>query len=735
MSLLESTDRYGWGPAQPCSSCILRNTERFCYTSEMEDDSMIKAPNPVKRNEKAGSSSSTAESPPSSSVKGQSRGRSSKKARLDSDDSVKKEAGSSEAPPPSVDTQAILKTIESMKSAIRSLQQTIGVKDEEIKSDSISLPEMVDWVDAASLLPSKEDCEMIFDCFFSDAYWQTANVNESSFRKQWQKLQSGAKIQRTYIALVCVVVSHALLLAPGYDPTSRLSIQPESRTYCELALRIVQQSDRGPFDEFVTGIEDLQVCCLAFTYMTVAGWTEQAWVEVGKGVRTCKVLHLFDESKWPVRELSAWDIELRRRLAWDCIATDRWVSLHYLRFSDLPTKLNVLKPTLYSDDCYDSETGHFVAKSPTFSRHRSYGIGKEMLASSAEKIRIFLFDFLQHTPSERYRLARDLDAYLQNIEDNELPANLKFELVCDINRLATSDDAQTAAQSLICYTTLKRLRCTVMRQFLLDHEAPLDLRMAALEHARSIIQTTSIVVTLSSSPWVCFSSTWCSSHLFCAASTFAIVYLGETEQDLQDLNWFATKIFEVIEALSFLGAKDRIAKRCEQLLTALCTGKDWLRERFLASRSGKISVHQRKQQGDSLETQSDLGYMKSLKEAQRGKFTGLDSILNGDNPGPLPLPLNGNSTVFEFPADSAKVIQAPSRKDSQPSIPHTSSPVTFTSSELRDGTNQASTRATYNLATAEAWENWPLLNDQQWSSLLASLERDMNALPGNTVRI
>jgi hypothetical protein len=131
----------------------------------------------VKRLERTGQAPSTSpgQSPASPSTativaaKGQSKARTSKKARVDSGDSSTRDLGSGEGTSSvPVNAQAILRTIESMKAAIRSLQQTIGVVEEDTSKPATSLPDMVAWEDAAPLLPPKEDCEIIIDTFFSD---------------------------------------------------------------------------------------------------------------------------------------------------------------------------------------------------------------------------------------------------------------------------------------------------------------------------------------------------------------------------------------------------------------------------------------------------------------------------------------------------------------------------------------------------------------------------------------
>jgi hypothetical protein len=424
------------------------------------------------------------------------------------------------------------------------------------------------------------------------------------------------------------------------------------------------------------------------------------------------------------------------------VGTDRWLSLHYLRIPDLPAALRTSRPSLYSDECYDVETGRLVTASPTLLRQYSFDVGKFILSTGAERVSRFLNDFSSMTPLERYTAARDFETFFLELEEKLMPLELKFDLACDINQLNNPESCRRACHSLISFTSGQRLRCTVMRQFLLDQDAPIDLRVAALEHARKIVEVTPLLVTLSSSPWVSFSSSWCSGHLFCAASTFAIVYLGEKEQDLQDLNWFAGKIFEVIEALSFLGVKDRVAKRCEELLTALCTGKAWLRERFMASRTGRASTNllqKRKKSFEDDEEDSqakvDEDFLKDLSEARKGNLPGHTHMVDLDKGTTFsPLTDNKRNSINVIGEVGPSTGQSNGANRSQQNIFSLDAPSREQHQQLNGMQNSQLPPPSSELTT-EPWGSWPLLNDQQWSSLLSTLEEDMNTLAANAAAV
>jgi hypothetical protein len=552
------------------------------------------------------------------------------------------------------------------------------------------------------------------------------------FRKLWTNLMNGQAIKSVYLSQACSMIALSLAFAPGYHAVSRLSIQPKHSRYCTLAHEILEPSSIVFLDRSAPSVEDIQAHCLIVAYMSFTGGMESYWQEVGKTVRLCKSLQLYDEEKWNMRELSDWDVELRRRLAFDICVPDRWLSLTYQRISDLPAEFRTTRPGYYSFENFDVNTGRRQFASKKFLSNAPWELGKYLLTCGADRVNRYLYNFLRLTPEQRYEEARQVDSFIDSLMQ-QLPREIDYEIAFKKGVSPSSPEtARLAGQALIGYTSSARLRCLVMRQFLLDPKSPPDLRVAALEHARKIVETTSDLVTMSTNPWLSFSSAWCSNHLFCAASTFAIVYLGdEREQNLQDLNWFASKIFEVIEAMSFLSAKDPVSKRCEELLTALCTSKDWLRERFLASRSGRAATQYRRKGSshDSSTTQST--HQEDLSNALKGNIPGFNSLLmkadpysdgsNGSAQGGTSMSTHSNSTNSALWNSSPLPISLSNMAPSQAMI---SSPEAI--NQL-----QNNVAAPDKVDSSEAWANWPLLNDQQWFSLLNTLEQDMSALAGN----
>jgi hypothetical protein len=59
-------------------------------------------------------------------------------------------------------------------------------------------------------------------------------------------------------------------------------------------------------------------------------------------------------------------------------------------------------------------------------------------------------------------------------------------------------------------------------------------------------------VTLASCPWVAFQTSWNSQHLFVAATTFATMFLDDSNDKQMwpaaDLDWFSSQVFEVSRA-------------------------------------------------------------------------------------------------------------------------------------------------------------------------------------------
>lgn len=156
---------------QPCSSCVLRNTEKFCYSAEVEEDG---AKFSSKRSERGQSTNSPTEgSSPGSKYSSKDAAlvkKPHKRLREDNGKASNKGEGSV-----ILDRHNVEKTITAMEESIRQLKNAIGVKEESrTRLVPERMAEMVHWNDVAYLLPSKSDCDQILDYFFS-------TVSASSF--------------------------------------------------------------------------------------------------------------------------------------------------------------------------------------------------------------------------------------------------------------------------------------------------------------------------------------------------------------------------------------------------------------------------------------------------------------------------------------------------------------------------------------------------------------------------
>lgn len=394
--------------------------------------------------------------------------------------------------------------------------------------------------------------------------------------------------------------------------------------------------------------------------------------------------------------------------------------MHFMRPPVMPLENQVGEATYYADECYDAKSGRLDPMNLKLLPSASYHHTKIKYSEGAHRTTHFLLNFLRKSPADRYQSAREAEACLAQLESQKVPDDILYERACNLSSLKSPEALRKACQALIIFTSIRRQRCTIMRQFLLDREAPVDLRVAALEHAKYIIETVPVLIAVSSSPWVAFSPSWCSGHLFCAASTFAIVYLGE--EDHQDssaeLDWFASKIFEVLDTLSVLSVKDRVAKRCEELLIALCTSRDTLRAKFATSKNGM-----RKNFKDGQELSSTKAAAGSSQRKET--WPGFRSVLPINDSGHLP---HGIVNVADAPALSL-------------AYPRSSAPITSSASTLfssPEGFGAANTPAgassgsrnsmTDDTPDSQTW--WPPLDDGQWNALITSLDGDWSSLIG-----
>lgn len=156
------------------------------------------------------------------------------------------------------------------------------------------------------------------------------------------------------------------------------------------------------------------------------------------------------------------------------------------------------------------------------------------------------------------------------------------------------------------------LRSILARPWLDDPDAPQDLKFAALVHARKVLEIIPFVRAISRESRLCRKAFWNPDNLLTASMTFAVPFLSSDRENMStspdsnaaspasarshtwvsnDLDWFASKIFDTLAFFEELGSEgNRSAQVCQLLLHGLCTHRKELRQRYLASRMGRARM-------------------------------------------------------------------------------------------------------------------------------------------------
>lgn len=747
---------------EPCSSCVLRNTERFCYTGEVMEEDTIGKSNQTKKEDK-GNHARTANQALSAS---QRPNKIRKKTDLTETDAKSpttnggnkgSTSSAAEKKEQDFDRSTVLSAIQSVKATLSGLEAQLGRTDMvDVVADRVNA--YVRWDEISAWLPPREEAESILDCYFVEVTWFLSAINSRMYMEMWKNFADGKPVPRTFAALTLFVMGNTLCLAPASHPVSRLSYRKDHKLFMEHGYRVLLPSD-SPFTIIPQGPDLVQAQLYLTFYLSHNGWPDSCDIEMGKLLRYARAIHLFDEDKWNLPAMNDWEIELRRRMALDLEMLDRFLSVHFLRPPTLPERSNFQHGTYYADECYDTKTGKLVGGTMEVLSSYPYHSRKSEISLCAHKTAMFLLNFLRLSPPERYQAARDLDAEIQLAAERALSGELKYEDACNLSTMNSPGSIRRACQSLIIYTSFRRQRCTITRQFLLDSEAPVELRVSALEHAKYIIEAVPIIIAVATSPYLAYSPSWTSGHLFCAASTFAIVYLGEEEQKetSAELDWFAGKIFEVLDALSVLSLKDRVAQRCEELLIALCTSRDTLRAKFTASKTGKrqqVRLRERESMAKQREQFESSVNTEHSRKANKEAWPGFRSLMPEEGTGHVP---PGVALVADAPSRSPAYLKRPSKAGTPSSAKsnasfstnrhnaqfvndpiNNSSASFFSSPEQMPGQtntsgNHSSDSRNNSIAeeTPEAGEWWPALNDGQWNALINSLGGDWDSLAAN----
>lgn len=608
---------------EPCSSCVLRGSEEYCYTDKEMPTSKNTNSDHTKQNTYSNATTPGKHSrsnPSSPSMHSNHRYhapsgnessdfmRANKSAKIDYNQSQSSSYYDEE---PNRRPVTLHSALDTLSKSLMDVKRLASSADTGTKESLAQMGSIVQWDDVAKLLPAPDECQELIHCFFTELEWYQCGVNQNNFYALWEgPVKRKEAMPRHSVALICGVFAFTLFLAPRSHPASRLpqSDNTNPRRQIENARLLIdafyhfpthkEEEEEEEFMSFANEKEmlgQLQAETLFCYYCAVAGLTKKAWFGLGKAIRLAKGMDLFDESRW---SLSRAEREERRGIAWDLITMDRWCSMHIGKSGELMGTVNVLYP----------------------STNLSYATVRNQCMELIRRTFEYLKKCSSMEVNSRFAAAREMDAQVEAFQ-TQLPLELQFKNV------ALSDlepeTMKRAAPSLTFYFSCKYLQIMIMRPFLMDPSAPLDLRFGSLQHARSIIESTPHMVALSSSPYVSFPAAWNSQFLFVAAATFASVVLSKNEVNSipkedsamkakvgwrdhiasanknltiwpeEDLDWFASTLFDVVQTFDVVsqGARSHTARTCKNLLLGLCTSRETLRKRFQdreKARIGKI---------------------------------------------------------------------------------------------------------------------------------------------------
>ncbi|PWN89759.1 hypothetical protein FA10DRAFT_96770 [Acaromyces ingoldii] len=325
----------------PCASCVMRSTEHLCYS----DVAMAPIPLPVSSNHDPNAGFMAPE-----------------------------HARSVPLFPPSTTNSTHLSTSEADFSSTPN--RTSGNLHSRNRSTSTSfaqlgaagpllLPELVTWQgELQFLLPDPLGCEKLFHCFSSELDGIFACVHPLHLDDVWQRLQEGASVPRSAGALLLAVSAVAMLLAPKAHAAHRVktaSGKGHEEVFSAALDNLQQQgacdsNERHTPQTIFESLQGLDLCC---HYANMAGNPASAWFLISYAARLGKVIDLFDEHSWD-KDLSELEREMRRRVAWDLIALDRWQAIFRRQRADLDIVLDVKKPDLYPWGNYDWTSGRLL---------------------------------------------------------------------------------------------------------------------------------------------------------------------------------------------------------------------------------------------------------------------------------------------------------------------------------------------------------------------------------------
>ncbi|CBQ73180.1 conserved hypothetical protein [Sporisorium reilianum SRZ2] len=442
------------------------------------------------------------------------------------------------------------------------------------------------WADVAHLFPPKHDVERILDYFLREMVYITIPVQEKQFWRAWTRLidpspsaasgwDAGARdreapqsgISRPMVASLLMCLASTSFFIPQrreqeLELTRPLAEQRDHWIACALALVRCGASFSHPSSgdlkpkpwlHYVDAIADASLDRFGFETFTVRifvllGMGEISYHINGECLRRAIRINLFDESSVKAAELLTVDddelteqevVQMRRRIGGQMVVTERWTCLYTGRPPMIDDEAETL-PTPAPGQWIESEEiffhfSRFVSKLRLLPAQLTSLTTRKPGDWSSQRAR----------DQEAVQRVLDMDRGLCAIYDPSLPRNsmggrspaqILAELpdILDRNLHHSMSDAhinqlhRNFAEALITTSSWLSLRCLITSNLMFrPWVGDVASRYYALNLARRLIELLPSIWMMASSPYVPFSSSWISRHLFLACTVLSVPILGQ----------------------------------------------------------------------------------------------------------------------------------------------------------------------------------------------------------------
>ncbi|CEH13205.1 fungal specific transcription factor domain protein [Ceraceosorus bombacis] len=669
----------------------------------------------------------------------------------------------------------------------------------------------ISWQALFPLLPTLEACHTLVERFFVDALWYIPVIHKTSFvERVWIPFASGrAAVTRPLAAVICLVLAYPLQLCPDQSDITRHKSLGDA---CDIVDRLVREAFKltanqkaawGPFKAPQCNLPLIQALLLQLVFLSIVGSMDPAlplqadviarahyagyfriagmppligpglpWDERGAPkVHDARDERFSDErpegEKLPILtgEMpagSALETEYRRRIAWTCFCHAGWFALvtstqPLISMSDFL----VPRPTFLTDEHFDPLTGQVLTE--ISEEARAQGLRQSDADRYLDPYADYLFgtlessfatrrvaDFFHRLPSmsawERHEAVRihenAFEQFVTASGNNLAAIEKQWRKGTEIGNNLAAIETQWRKGTEI------GARCA-------DSEAPLDIRFKSLEHARNLFEMMPLMMEMASDPTVPFNSAWCATHVFHAATAYAIaIFIRRASVDPsnpgsdgtpsphevdEEVRWFKNNIAETLRILRTLGTTNSTAKICEELLQALCDSREELELSVTFSRNvvqqhriDRERRHAQKTRSNLISTQSP-----SLTRGSYNRYSLLAPIeaLPGTQNRP---PWLSQSSAASPPKVRSSIANGPSLEvfgqrparlgdrgsEQSRDVPARPSESAAANSNANSGETSGS-KTTSSLISAQDWSNCPwIYREDFWHDLvLASSSR------------